>query len=212
MKLSIVALLVAQTLGTSAVAQVGGVTLTGPQTVQLTQSALVVLGHDPGPVDGQMGPMTRAAVTAFVEASGLEMGWNGQVIDQGQAMSLNVAAAPALMELVGHNPHGSYVQIAVVPYAETEDLLAGRISFLNELEDVNCADRPDAVAQIDGLIVFEPGRDATVVQWDDGAFAPLPRSGIWHPEAEPWRLVILSDDAFALQQEGDNYVYGRCVP
>lgn len=36
-----------------------------PWTVQDTQSALVRLGYDPGPVDGIAGPRTRAAIVAF---------------------------------------------------------------------------------------------------------------------------------------------------
>ena len=196
----------------SAAAQVGGATLTGTQSVQLAQSALAVLGYDPGPVDGLMGPATRAAIDAYVEAAGLEMGWDGQVIDQGQAMSLNVAAMAALTEMLGADADGNYLDLAVVPYDQTEDLLAGRVAFLSEESSGVCSDRPDEVLRIDGLMVFEPGRDAAVVTVDDGALKPLPRTGTWHPEAEPWRLVVISDQLIALQQEGDNYVYARCLP
>ena len=187
-------------------------TLTEVQVVQLTQSALAVLGEDPGPVDGRMGPATRAAVSTYVDASGLEMGWNGSSIDQGQAMSLNVAAKPALATLVGHDIDGNYLEVAVVPYAETQALLDGDLVLAVAEFQRACATQPNGVTRIDGLMVFEPYRDATVIAWDDGVFKPLPSTGTWHAEAEPWRMVVLSENSFVLQQEGDNYVYARCRP
>ena len=40
-------------------------------TTRGVQSALAALGYDPGPVDGVMGPQTRAAVQAFQRGAGL---------------------------------------------------------------------------------------------------------------------------------------------
>jgi hypothetical protein len=40
-------------------------------TTRGVQSALAALGYDPGPVDGVMGPRTRAAVMAFQRSAGL---------------------------------------------------------------------------------------------------------------------------------------------
>jgi hypothetical protein len=40
-------------------------------TTRGVQSALAELGHDPGPIDGVMGPRTRDAVMAFQRAAGL---------------------------------------------------------------------------------------------------------------------------------------------
>lgn len=187
-------------------------TLTAVQVVQLTQSALTVLGENPGPVDGRMGPATRAAVTTYVDASGLEMGWNGSAMDQGQAMSLNVAAKPALAALVGHDIDGNYLEVAVVPYAETEALLAGDLILAVAEFQRACATQPTGVTRIDGLMVFEPYGYTTVIAWEDGVFKALPSTGAWHEEAEPWRMVVLSENSFVLQQEGDNYVYARCRP
>ena len=43
----------------------------GPVSEQ--QQALADAGFDPGPIDGDFGPQTRAAVMAFQEANGLEV-------------------------------------------------------------------------------------------------------------------------------------------
>ena len=44
----------------------------GADRIRALQRALAGLGHDPGPVDGRIGPRTRAAVRAFQSASGLD--------------------------------------------------------------------------------------------------------------------------------------------
>jgi peptidoglycan hydrolase-like protein with peptidoglycan-binding domain len=44
---------------------------TGP-LVRRLQRALKALGNDPGPVDGDFGPLTEAAVVAFQSANGLD--------------------------------------------------------------------------------------------------------------------------------------------
>jgi hypothetical protein len=46
-------------------------TAAGPDTVAGTQSDLKRLGYDPGPVDGKMGPGTRAAIIAYQKDYGL---------------------------------------------------------------------------------------------------------------------------------------------
>jgi hypothetical protein len=43
----------------------------GPELVAAVQQALKRLGHDPGPVDGLMGPRTRDAIEAFQQAENL---------------------------------------------------------------------------------------------------------------------------------------------
>jgi peptidoglycan hydrolase-like protein with peptidoglycan-binding domain len=53
-----------------------------PQPVTMdtkwAQESLKKLGFDPGPIDGQMGPKTQAAIKAFQAANGLEVdGWLG---------------------------------------------------------------------------------------------------------------------------------------
>jgi len=50
------------------------------EDVKKLQEALKAKGHDPGPVDGIVGPKTRAALKAFQEASGLKA--TGQLDDQ----------------------------------------------------------------------------------------------------------------------------------
>jgi len=47
-------------------------------TVQWAQGALKKLGFDPGPIDGDMGPKTMAAIKGFQTANSLEPdGWLG---------------------------------------------------------------------------------------------------------------------------------------
>jgi len=197
-----------------ATAQVGGETLTGTQAVQLAQSALTILGSDPGPVDGAMGPGTRAAITAYVDASGLEMGWDGQTIDQGQAMSLNVAAKPALEAAFSHAIDGNYIHVGVAPYGSGAEGIA---AVVGDIADPPCSAAPRMVVRIDGLMVWESHEHDTdlrpyVVVADAPELRPLPRTGEWHPEAEPWVLRVVSEAVIAFQQEGDEYVYIRCRP
>jgi peptidoglycan hydrolase-like protein with peptidoglycan-binding domain len=41
------------------------------QDIRKAQEALKNQGHDPGPIDGVMGPQTRQALTAFQSSNGL---------------------------------------------------------------------------------------------------------------------------------------------
>jgi peptidoglycan hydrolase-like protein with peptidoglycan-binding domain len=43
-----------------------------PQDVKAAQRALQEKGHNPGPIDGMMGPRTREALKSFQTASGVE--------------------------------------------------------------------------------------------------------------------------------------------
>jgi peptidoglycan hydrolase-like protein with peptidoglycan-binding domain len=60
----------------------------GRGDTQKLQEALKAKGHDPGPIDGIMGPKTRAALKAFQEASGITA--TGKLDDQ-TAEKLGVA-------------------------------------------------------------------------------------------------------------------------
>jgi peptidoglycan hydrolase-like protein with peptidoglycan-binding domain len=200
--------LLAGLLLTAAAPAAGQDMLTPVQVVQLAQSALVVLGQDPGPVDGVLGPQTRAAIDAYVAASGLEMGWNGRTLDQGQAMSLNVAAMPALQQAFGFALDGRFGFIGSFGMDYTEALMSGNLDGVDG--GVDCAAAPHQVAEIDGLIVFQPGQPPAIVAVTAPEMEPLPRSGAWNPEAEPWRLVAVWDNVISFVQEGDHYVYGRC--
>lgn len=52
----------------------------GADDVKKLQEALKAKGQDPGPIDGVMGPKTRAAIKAFQKASGLKE--TGELDDQ----------------------------------------------------------------------------------------------------------------------------------
>ena len=57
------------------------------------QEALKAKGNDPGPIDGRMGPKTRAALKAFQEASGLKA--TGQ-LDNQTAEKLGIGKTTAM--------------------------------------------------------------------------------------------------------------------
>jgi peptidoglycan hydrolase-like protein with peptidoglycan-binding domain len=46
--------------------------VSGGQSTKEVQEALKAKGNDPGPIDGKMGPQTRAALKAFQESNGLK--------------------------------------------------------------------------------------------------------------------------------------------
>ena len=61
---------------------------TGGKDNREVQEALKAKGNDPGPIDGRMGPKTRAALKAFQEANGLK--GTGQ-LDNQTAEKLGIA-------------------------------------------------------------------------------------------------------------------------
>jgi peptidoglycan hydrolase-like protein with peptidoglycan-binding domain len=72
------------------------------QTVRQVQQALSNKGHDPGPVDGIMGPRTRAAVEAYQRSQNLS---SSSGLDQRTLDSLGVQASASGMSSA--NPRGS---------------------------------------------------------------------------------------------------------
>jgi peptidoglycan hydrolase-like protein with peptidoglycan-binding domain len=50
----------------------GGMAMAGDERVKAAQQALKDKGHDPGDVDGKMGPKTQAALRDFQKAQGLQ--------------------------------------------------------------------------------------------------------------------------------------------
>ena len=62
-------------------------------TVRETQQALRQMGHDPGPADGQWGPKTRRALTAFQQERGFQA--SGR-LDQDTLAALNVPGSESI--------------------------------------------------------------------------------------------------------------------
>jgi peptidoglycan hydrolase-like protein with peptidoglycan-binding domain len=62
----------------------------GSEETKKVQEALKAKGNDPGPIDGRMGPKTRAALKSFQEANGLK--GTGQ-LDNQTAEKLGVSKA-----------------------------------------------------------------------------------------------------------------------
>jgi len=69
-----------------------GISTTGKTGNREIQEALKAKGNDPGPIDGSMGPKTRAALKAFQEANGLK--GTGQMDNQ-TAEKLGIAKMAA---------------------------------------------------------------------------------------------------------------------
>jgi peptidoglycan hydrolase-like protein with peptidoglycan-binding domain len=53
------------------------------EEVRRAQEALKAKGHDPGPLDGRMGPRTEAAIRSFQKAENIQM--SGQLDDETRA-------------------------------------------------------------------------------------------------------------------------------
>lgn len=69
----------------------GSSSMMSAETIRQVQQQLTDRGHNPGPVDGIMGPNTRSALRAFKQAQGL----SGTGLDQATLSVLGVEASAA---------------------------------------------------------------------------------------------------------------------
>jgi len=72
-----------------------GMITTGKISNREVQEALKAKGNDPGPIDGRMGPKTRAALKAFQEANGLKA---TEQLDNQTAEKLGIAKMATSMD------------------------------------------------------------------------------------------------------------------
>jgi murein L,D-transpeptidase YcbB/YkuD len=63
----------------------------GQQDIRQAQEALKSQGHDPGPIDGVMGPQTRQALRAFQSSNGLKQ---TGMLDAETKQKLNIESSP----------------------------------------------------------------------------------------------------------------------
>jgi peptidoglycan hydrolase-like protein with peptidoglycan-binding domain len=69
----------------------------GSEETRKVQEALKAKGVDPGPIDGRMGPKTRAAIKQFQESSGLK--GTGRLDSQtAEKLGVQTASAPSSKE------------------------------------------------------------------------------------------------------------------
>ncbi len=87
---------------------------TGPQVEEL-QKMLKDAGFDPGPLDGQFGPKTRAAVLAFQQAKGIQV--DGIVGPQTKAALLGqpIPASPGATPVTPNAPGAPTTPVAATP-------------------------------------------------------------------------------------------------
>jgi peptidoglycan hydrolase-like protein with peptidoglycan-binding domain len=79
---------------------------TGMEEHRKLQEALKAKGNDPGPIDGRMGPKTRAALKAFQEANGLKA--TGQLDSQtADKLGLEKGAMPMGKEMKAMKKEGT---------------------------------------------------------------------------------------------------------
>lgn len=180
----------------TATAQAGD-PLSAAQEVQALQSALAILGHDPGPVDGIMGRQTRAALEAFKDATGFEAA--GADPELALMNAVLDATGPALAERFGTDPTGFWD-------------IDWEASGLDPLADgvATCADGGKWYFS-GGIIWRLVDSGVPIVMTLNGDHLetlPIPSGGF----IEPNRFVSVDPNTMHRLVEGEAEVWSRCDP
>lgn len=165
------------------------------QEVQIAQAALGIMGYDPGPIDAQMGPQTRAAVDAFLAETGAVV--DGSQTATNLSNTLLTHIGPALTAGFGTDPTGTWDIDWVA--SGLEDYSGGRQTC-----------EGSGRAYFSGGIVFRDweGGFPIVFTLADGRLETLPLpSGDF---IEPHAFEFVDDNTLHRQVEGETEVWVRC--
>ncbi|MGF1627027.1 MAG: peptidoglycan-binding protein [Alphaproteobacteria bacterium] len=174
---------------------------TAMQQVQIIQSALDVLGHDPGPIDGRWGAQTAAAVAAFTRAEAYDGPSDGP--NDTLAEALLSLVGPAAEARFGTDPTGTWdLDFAAMSAEERQQLM--EVYGLDSLE--SCASL--FAIYFSGGIVYR--------QWDTGSPVVMEvaegRMLSLDPgsEFEPFAFVFVDELTMHREVEGFTEVWARC--
>lgn len=185
--------LVAACLACAAAAEAGDA-LSSAQQIQALQSALAILGYDPGPADGVMGPQTRDAIAAYGAATGFAA--DGDDPQQALLNALLDDVRPALASAFGIDPTGAWDVDAVASGLPPEDAAAPCQS-------------PYRGTFSDGIIWRNAETGVPLVYELDGerlAMLPNPSGEFFEPHA----YTVVDADTLHLRVEGNTEVWVRC--
>ena len=172
-----------------------GEPMTEGQEIQALQSALTILGYDPGKIDGRPGPRTDAAIAAFTDASGFVAD-----DDDPQRALINAvldATGPALIDAFGTDPTGSW----------DIDLAASGIDA--SASDGALCESQWAIYFSGGIVWrhWDSGSPIVMALVDDRLEAQSLPSGEF---IEPFAFEFVDADTMHRSVEGETEVWVRC--
>ncbi|MGF1627029.1 MAG: peptidoglycan-binding protein [Alphaproteobacteria bacterium] len=173
------------------------------QEVQMVQSALAILGYEPGPLDGEWGNATQSALEAFAADTGYDGptgAADGAVID-----ALFARLGPALEAGFGTDPTGTWdLDFSAYSEAERRDMMA-----LYGWEVMETCSSP--------LAIYFSG--IAYRQWVSGAPLVMTlkdrRLEALHPDPgdgflEPFAFSFVDESTMHREVEGDTEIWLRC--
>jgi hypothetical protein len=174
---------------------------TPEQEVQIVQSALDLLGHDPGPIDGVWGARTTEAAAAFAAASGYAGPTDrpdGALIE-----ALLAQTGPAVEARFGTDPTGTWdLDFDGMHAAEREELMA-----IYGLDSVATCSSPFAIYFSGGIVYRQHELGVPVVmEVRDGEMRSLDPGG----EFEPFVFAFVDDLTLRRDVEGMTEYWARC--